>query len=58
MKVQDIKVGKKVKYHPFLGDKMFEEATITSGPYEMCGTICCMIDIRSSCVAIQNLEEA
>lgn len=57
MKVQDIQVGKKVKYHPDLGSKRFEDAIITSGPYEICGSICCKIDIRSSVVDIENLEE-
>ena len=57
MKVQDIQVGKKVKYHPILGNRQFEDATITSGPYDICGTICCKIDIRSSVVDIENLEE-
>lgn len=57
MKKQDIKIGKSVKYFPILGGNKYEEATITGGPYEMCGTVCCMIDIRSSVVDIENLEE-
>ena len=57
MKVQDIKAGKRVKYHPILGNKMFKDAVITGGPYEMCGTICCKIDIMSGVVDIENLEE-
>lgn len=57
MKKQDIKIGKSVKYFPILGGDKYEEATITSEPYEMCGTVCCKIDIRSSVVDIENLEE-
>ena len=57
MNVEKIKVGKKVIYHPILNDKDGEEAVITHGVFEVCGTLCCMINIRSSCVAIENLEE-
>lgn len=57
MKKKDIIVGKKVWYYPILGDTGREEAVITSEPLEMCGTTCCSIDIRSSVVDIENLEE-
>jgi len=56
MKPEDIKIGKRVKYYPVLGGRKYEEATITHECFDICGTTCCMIDIRSSCVAIQNLE--
>lgn len=57
MKAQDIKIGKKVIYHPIIGDDYGEEAVITGESYEICGTICCFIDIRSGCVDIEALEE-
>lgn len=57
MKKEEIIVGTKVWYYPTLGDSKREEAVITSGPYEMCGTVCCSIDIRSSVVCIDNLEK-
>jgi hypothetical protein len=57
MEKEDIIVGKKVWYYPILGGSKREEAVITSEPFEMCGTICCKIDIRSSVVDIENLEE-
>ncbi len=56
MKKEEIIVGTKVWYCPILGDSKKEEAVITSGPYEMCGTVCCNIDIRSSVVCIDNLK--
>lgn len=57
MEKEDIIVGKKVWYYPILGGSKREEAVITSEPFEMCGTVCCKIDIRSSVVDIENLEE-
>lgn len=57
MKVNEIKIGKKVIYHPIIGMKDGKDVVITSEPYEMCGTICCFIDIMSSCVDIEALEE-
>lgn len=57
MKVQNVKIGKKVIYHPVIGGEYGEEAVITGEAYEMCGTICCFIDIRSGCVDIEALEE-
>lgn len=57
MKKTDIVIGKKVWYYPILGGSERKAAVITSVPYEMCGTICCMIDIVSSVVDIENLEE-
>ena len=56
MKVQDIKVGREVWYHPVIGGETRKPAVITSEPYEMCGTICCMVDSVSGCVAIEALE--
>ena len=53
----EIKVGKKVWYYPILGGIQRQEAVITSEPYEMCGTVCCMIDFMVSVVDIENLEE-
>ena len=53
----EIEIGKKVWYYPILGGRERKEAVITSGPYEMCGTTCCTIDIISSVVDIENLEE-
>lgn len=57
MKADKIKVGRSVWYYPILGGSKREPAVITGGPYEMCGTICCKIDIVSSVVDIDNLEE-
>jgi len=57
MKAQDIKVGKKIIYHPILGDRYGETGVITSEVYEMCGTQCCKIDIVSGVVDIESLEE-
>lgn len=57
MKKSEIKAGKKVWYYPISGGSQRKEAVITSGPYEMCGRICCKIDIMSSVVDIENLEE-
>lgn len=61
IKVQDVQIGKRVFYYPF-ANKMEnsepEAAVITSEPIEMpSGTLCCMIDIRSSVVALSNLSE-
>ena len=57
MKAKDIKIGKKVIYHPVIGEYYGEEAVITGDAYEMCGNICCSIDIRSGCVDIEALDE-
>lgn len=57
MKASDIKIGKKVIYHPIMDSPKGEPAVIKSEVFEICGTKCCMIDIRSSCVAIEALEE-
>ena len=57
MNKEDIKIGKKVWYYPILGNTRREEAVITSEPVEMCGTTCCFINIRTSVVDIENLEE-
>ncbi|MBQ3944165.1 MAG: hypothetical protein II670_00955 [Alphaproteobacteria bacterium] len=57
-----IEIGKKVWYAAFLDDNgnpdcEMQEATITTEPYEMCGTVCCMISTCSSVVDIENLFE-
>ncbi len=57
MKKEQIEIGKKVLYYPILGGSERKEAVITSEPYEMCGTVCCKIDILSSVVDIENLKE-
>jgi len=57
MEKSEVKVGKKVWYYPILGGSQRKEAVITSEPYEMCGTVCCKIDIMTSVVDIENLEE-
>lgn len=56
MKVKEIRQGMKVKYFPIIGGTEYEEATVVSEPFCICGTECVMIDIRSSCVDIENLE--
>ena len=56
MTKEEIIIGTPVWYYPILGLPKKEKAVITSGPYEMCGTVCCNIDIRSSVVCIDNLE--
>ena len=58
MTASQIVIGKKVKYHPFIGDPEFEPAVIKSEVYEMCGCQCCFIDIRPGVVDIEALEEA
>ena len=57
MKAKDIKIGLKVIYHPIIGDEDGEPATITSEVFEIGNTPCCMIDIRSGCVAIEALTK-
>ena len=57
MQKSEIKVGKKVWYYPILGGRERKEAVITHETYEICGTTCCNIDIISSCVDIENIEE-
>jgi len=57
MKKSDVEIGKKVWYYPIFGGTNRKEAVITGGPYEMCGTVCCKIDIMASVVDIENLEE-
>lgn len=56
MKVKKIKQGMKVKYFPFIGCLEYEIATVVSEPFCVCGTVCVMLDIRSGCVDIENLE--
>ena len=56
MNKNEIVKGKQVWYYPVLGESERREAVITSEPFEMCGTICCMIDIISSVVDIDNLK--
>lgn len=57
MTKEEIKIGKKVWYHQILDFPKKEEAIITTEPFDMCGTICCFINIRTSVVDIENLEE-
>ncbi len=57
MKKTNIGIGKKVWYYPVLGGSERKEAVITGGPYDMCGTVCCKIDILSAVVDIENLKE-
>ena len=57
MKRNKFAIGKKVWYYPILGEHDRKEAVITGGPYDMCGTTCCNIDIISSIVDIENIEE-
>lgn len=57
MKVKEIKQGMKVKYFPVLDSTEYEIATVVSEPFCVCGTICVMLDIRSSCIDIENLEK-
>ena len=57
MKVKEIKQGMKVKYFPILGNTEYEIATVVSEPFCICGTVCVMLDIRSSCIDIENLEK-
>ena len=59
IKIQDVTPGTKVYYYSYIGEydnSEPEAATITSGPMEICGTICCFIDIRNSVVCIDNLS--
>ena len=57
MKVKEIQQGMKVRYFPIIGGTEYEVATVVSEPFCVCRTACVMIDIRSSCVAIENLEK-
>lgn len=56
MTKEQIKIGTKVWYYPILGGKERKDAVVTDGPFEMCGTDCCFIDIVRGCVAVENLE--
>ena len=56
MTKEQIKIGTKVWYYPILGGKVQKEAVVTDGPFEMCGTDCCFINIVRGCVAVENLE--
>ena len=57
MKKKDVIVGKRVWFYPILGDSKKVAAVIKSEPMQVCGSTCCMIDVRSSVVDIENLEE-
>lgn len=57
MRKEDIIIGTPVWYYPFLKGKDRKEAVISSGPYEMCGTVCCKINISAAVVCIDNLEK-
>ena len=57
MEINKVRIGMKVWYYPILGGTEREDAVITSAPYYVGGTACCMINTKSSCVAIENLEE-
>lgn len=57
MKKEEIIVGTPVWFYPTLGLPEKEESIIISGPYEMCGTVCCKINTRFSVVCIENLEK-
>lgn len=56
MKVREIQQGMKVKYFPIIGGTGYEIATVVSEPFCVCGTVCVMLDIRSGCIDIENLE--
>ena len=56
MEVKEIRQGMKVKYFPIIGGTEYEEATVVSEPFFVCGTICVMLDIRSGCIDIENIE--
>ena len=56
MEAKEIKQGMKVKYFPVLGGKEYEVATVASEPFCICGTTCVMLDIKSGCIDIENLE--
>ena len=56
MTAKEVKKGMKVKYHPIIGVGPGEDATVTSDVFEIGGTPCCKIDIRSGCVAVEALE--
>ena len=58
MKSENVKIGKAVIFHPIIGGPDgAERAVIKSEVFDICGTPCCKIDIRSGCVAIEALEE-
>lgn len=57
MKVKEINQGMKVKYFPIIGGTEYEVATVVSEPFCVFGTAYVMLDIRSSCVAIEKLEK-
>ncbi len=60
LKVQDVKPGKRVFYYPWVSEQenpKGEPAMITGEACEVCGTLCCRIDIRSGVVALRNLSE-
>ena len=59
IKVQDVEIGKDVYYYSY-ADKYEnsepKKAVITSKPYEICGTLCCKINISNAVVALSNLS--
>lgn len=57
MELKEIKQGMKVKYFPIIGGTEYEIATVVSEPFCVCGTVCVMLDIKSGCIDIENLEE-
>ena len=60
LKIQDVKIGKRVYYYSWVNDHENPEgrpAVITGEVREVCGTLCCNIDIISSVVALSNLSE-
>ena len=57
MDPKKVKIGKRVIYHPVIGGDYGEEAIIASEAYEMCGTYCCKIDIRTGVVDVEALDE-
>lgn len=56
---QQVESGKEVYYYAYASkheNSVPEKAVIKSGPFEVCGTMCCFIDIRGAAVAISNLS--
>ena len=58
LKLQDLKIGLPVIYHPFIGSKEGKETVISSEPWELgSGTIVVRVDGQRGGVSLKALSE-
>ena len=57
MKAKDVEIGKKVIYHPIIGNEYGEPAVITGEVVDVDDVLCCKISIRHRPVPLNTLEE-